>query len=87
MANHKPMKNVRGFIVENSDLKTKNTFLNGEIQKLRKENTLTEDEINEMKNLIKSQEEKIKEIENSKGWKLTLKLRKIVSYFKRKEDK
>ena len=87
VANHKPMKNVRGFIVENNDLKTKNIYLNSELQKLRKSSSVTEDEINEMRSLIKLQSEKISEIENSKGWKFTLKLRNILSYFKRKEEK
>ena len=40
-----------------------------------------------MKNQIEVQQNTINEIENSKGWKLTLKIRKIVSCFKRKEEK
>lgn len=87
VANHKPMKNVRGFIIENNDLKTKNMYLSSELQKIVKTNNVTEDEINEMRSLIKSQSEKLEEIENSKGWKITLKLREIMSYFKRKEEK
>ena len=81
------MKNVRGFIVENSDLKTKNIFLSSELQKLERVNSITEEEINQMKNQIEAQQNTINEIENSKGWKLTLKIRKIVSCFKRKEEK
>ena len=85
LASHRPMKNVRGFIVENSDLKTKNIFLSSELQKLERVNNITEEEINQMKNQIEAQQNTINEIENSKGWKLTLKIRKIVSCFKRKE--
>ena len=87
LASHRPMKNVRGFIVENSDLKTKNIFLSSELQKLERVNNITEEEINQMKNQIEVQQNTINEIENSKGWKLTLKIRKIVSCFKRKEEK
>lgn len=86
MANHKPMKNVRGFIVENNDLKIKNAFLNSELQRVEKENKITEEQINNMKNLIQLQSAKLNEIENSKGWKLTLKIRNIMSCFKRKKE-
>ena len=81
------MKNVRGFIVENSDLKTKNIFLSSELQKLEKVNNITEEEISKMRKQIENQQNTINEIENSKGWKLTLKIRKVVSCFKRKEEK
>ncbi len=87
MANHKPMKNVRGFIVENNDLRTKNTFINSQLQKLEKVNNITQEEIDQMRNKIKEQSQKLTEIENSKGWRLTLKIRKIISCFKRKEEK
>ena len=81
------MKNVRGFIVENSDLKTKNIFLSSELQKLEKVNNITEEVISKMRKQIENQQNTINEIENSKGWKLTLKIRKVVSCFKRKEEK
>ena len=87
LANHRPIKNVRGFIVENSDLKTKNIFLSSELQKLEKVNNITEEEISKMRKQIENQQNTINEIENSKGWKLTLKIRKVVSCFKRKEEK
>ena len=81
-AHHKPMKNVKGMYIKNIQLEDENIRVKEELEKEKKKNETSDKKIQEMQDTINIQLAKIDFIENSRGWKVITKIRKIFSYFK-----
>ena len=84
---NRPMKNVRGLVVENCDLKAKNTTLDKQLQQEQEQNEKNRQQLEE---LLKEKEEReqtidrlnqsIHDMVNSKSWKITKPLREVTKY-------
>lgn len=84
---NRPMKNVRGLVVENCNLKAKNTTLENQLQEEQERNQKNKEQVEELlKEKIEREEtierlnQSIHDMVNSKSWKITKPLREVTKY-------
>lgn len=94
MAWNKPMKNVRGLVVENCNLEAKNTTLENQLQEEQERNQKNKEQIEELLKAKTEREETIERLNqsihnivNSKSWKITKPLREVIKYLSKGENK
>ena len=82
MAWNRPMKNVRGLIVENDNLKNTNITINEQLKQKQEENDTKQELLQEKEIMIEKLNQELNNIKNSRLWKITKPFRKIKKYLK-----